>query len=77
MKFSQEALEIQNKNQDFLNAKLKYGLVSTFQVTDQQSQLNSARQNLISAKISYLNSVTRLYVDMGTLLTEWNIEVIY
>ncbi len=74
---SKHALELQQKNQEYLMAKLKFGLVSTFQVTTKQQDLDTARQTLIQAKIDYLNNLTRLYADMGTTLDIWAIKVRY
>jgi len=68
-------LELQQQNQDYLLAKLKYGLTSTFEVTTTQQDLDKARLTLIQSKIGYLNAVTQLYAHMGVLLEKWEIQI--
>lgn len=77
IRLAKNALQIQQKTQQSLNAKLRYGLVSTFEVTSTQQDLDTSRQRLIQAKTDYLNSLTKLHVDMGVLLDKWQIEVRY
>jgi outer membrane protein TolC len=72
---AETTLKLQQQNQDFLKAKLKFGLVTTFEVTTKQQDLDNARVQLIQTKINYLNSLTQLYSDMGKTLDEWNIKV--
>ncbi len=72
-----QALSIQEQTQQALDARLRHGLVSTFEVTQTQQDLNRSRERLISSKIDYLNSLTQLYFDMGILLDKWHINVFY
>ena len=72
---AKHALILQKKNQRSLTEKLKFGLVSTFEVTAKQQDLNTARQMLIQAKINYLNNLTQLYADMGTTLDIWSMQL--
>lgn len=74
---SRTALELKEKDQEILNAKLRAGLVSTFEVTTRQQELNTARREYINAKITYLNSLTTLFENMGITLEKWDIDVIY
>lgn len=77
VKQSENNLRLQQKAQDFLVAKGKFGLASTFDITEGQENVNSARQQVISNKISYLNALTAYYADMGVLLERWNIDLKY
>lgn len=72
-----QALKIQEQTQKALDARLRHGLVSTFEVTQTQQDLNRSRERLISSKIDYLNSLTQLHFDMGILLDKWHINVFY
>jgi outer membrane protein TolC len=71
------SVNLAQKNQDILNAQYKLGLKSTFEVNEQLKNLLSDRSQLINAKITYLNSLTQLYSDMGILLEKYNIKVRY
>lgn len=77
IQLAENALKLREKDQEKLNVRLKYGLVSTFEVTTKQRELNDARQRLITAKVQYLNSLTVLYANMGIILDEWKINIIY
>ncbi len=77
IELAEDAVELKEKNQEVLLAKLKFGLASTFEVTTNQPELDDARRQLISNKISYLNNLTQLYSDMGVLLEKWEIKVRY
>jgi len=77
IKIAKTTLKLQRENQKYLQAKLKYGLVSTFEVTTKQQQLDQARVQLLQQKIAYLNAQTQLYSDMGTILNQWHIKVRY
>lgn len=77
IKLAKKTLELQQKNQQMLQAKLEYGLVSTFEVTTKQKDLDRARVQYIQQKINYLDAMTQLYSDMGTTLEQWNIKVRY
>lgn len=74
---AKETLNLQHKNQKMLQVKLKYGLVNTFEVTTKQKDLDQARIQYIQQKINYLDAITQLYSDMGTILDKWNIKVRY
>ncbi len=71
------SVKLAEQNQRILNAKYKLGMQSTFEVNQQLKNLLDQRGQLITAKIRYLNSITQLYVDTGTLLGKYHIEVRY
>lgn len=75
IELAKNALDLQQQNQDQMLAKLKFGLVSTFDVTTNQQALDNARSTLIQRKIAYLNATARLYYNMGVLLEKWNIQL--
>lgn len=77
IQLAKQTLDLQQKNQVMLQAKLEYGLVSTFEVTEKQKDLDRARVQYIQQKINYLDAITQLYSDMGTTLDKWNIKVRY
>ena len=77
IKLAKKALELQKNTQQALTARLRHGVVSTFEVTQTQQDLNRSRESLISSKIEYLNALTKLYLDMGVLLEKWQITLIY
>lgn len=71
------SVKLADQNQRILNAKYKLGMQSTFEVNQQLKNLLDQRSQLIRAKIDYLNSLTQLYVDTGTLLDKYQIQVRY
>lgn len=77
IKLAENALLLQQKNQHILAEKLKFGLVSTFEVTSKQRELDLARDALINSKISYWNSLVQFYADMGITLDFWHINIRY
>jgi len=77
IKTSKTALDLQQQSQDILRAKLKYGLVSTFEVITRQQDLDTARVQYVQTKINYLTSLTQLYTDMGIILERWNVKPRY
>jgi outer membrane protein TolC len=76
IELARTALELQQKNQTAMSTKLRLGLASTLDVSTTQRSLNDARQSLIRTEVNYLNSVTQLYADMGTLLDVWGMHAI-
>ena len=74
---AKNALELQQKSQRILEEKLKFGLVSIFEITSRQRDLDLARDTLINSKISYWNSLIQFYADIGTTLDFWHISVRY
>ena len=74
---AKQAVVLQELNQTKLLARQKLGLISAFEVTQNQTTLNASKQQAVSSKIAYLNSLTQLYQDMGVTLDKWNIIVKY
>ena len=77
IRLSENAIALRKKDQEYLNAKLQHGLSSVFEVTTKQQELAQALNRLVADKITYLNSMTVLYANMGILLDEWNISINY
>ena len=74
---SKKAIELQRKDQQQLNAKLRYGLASVFEVNTRQHDLAQAMNQLVNDQINYINSLTVLYANMGILLDVWQIDINY
>lgn len=77
IKLAENALRLQQKSQHILEEKLTFGLVSTFEISSRQRELDLARDALINSKISYWNSFVQFYADMGITLDFWHIAVRY
>ena len=77
IKLSKNAINLRKKDQEYLNAKLQHGLSNVFEVSTRQQELSQAMNRLVSDEISYVNSMTVLYANMGILLDVWKIEINY
>jgi outer membrane protein TolC len=55
----------------------QYGRITQFEMTQQQQDLINDQLAFVGAQIAYLNTMTLLYQDMGTLLSHWNIQLRY
>lgn len=56
--------------------KLRAGRSSNFQLVSLQDSLVSAESAALNARISYLNSLTRLDAELGTTLKSWGIALV-
>lgn len=65
---AKESYELELKRQEA-------GIASSIDVTNTQNQLISARNNLIGAKISYLDEITKLEQMLGTTLEVWKMDI--
>jgi outer membrane protein len=54
--------------------KLKFGKSTNFQVVSYQTDLSTAENSLLSAEVSYLNSLVDLDQILGTTLDTWKID---
>lgn len=77
IKLSEKAINLRRKDQEFLNAKLSYGLTTVFEVNTRQQELSQALNQLANDRIRYVNSLTVLYANMGILLDVWEISINY
>ncbi len=77
IRLSKNAIALREKDQEHLNAKLQYGLTTVFEVTTKQQELAEALNRLVTDQITYINSMTVLYANMGILLGEWGIKINY
>lgn len=55
--------------------KLNTGRSTTFQVRSLEDNLRSAENQLLAARIGYLNALTRLDLQLGTTLDTWKIAL--
>ncbi|MFK4259942.1 TolC family protein [Agrobacterium tumefaciens] len=55
--------------------KLNAGRSTTFQVRSLENSLRSAENQLLAARIGYLNALTRLDLQLGTTLDTWKIAL--
>ncbi|MGK9086406.1 TolC family protein [Brucella intermedia] len=55
--------------------KLNAGRSTNFQVRSLQDNLRSSENQLLAARIGYLNSLTRLDIELGTALDTWKINL--
>ncbi|MDR6818772.1 outer membrane protein TolC [Neorhizobium sp. 2083] len=55
--------------------KLNAGRSTTFQVRSLEDSLRSAENQLLAARIGYLNALTRLDLQLGTTLDTWQISL--
>lgn len=77
IKLTENAIDLRRKDQTFLNAKLRHGLATVFEVNTRQQELSQSLNQLINDRINYINSLTVLYANMGILLDVWKITICY
>ncbi len=72
-------LQVKLQQENFDNTKLQasFGKADQLSVTQQQQSLVSNQTSLVSAEISYLDSVTTLYQELGMTLDVWKIKLRY
>lgn len=73
VKLAREALELSQLQLTNEQEKLKYGRSSNFQVVSYQLDLANAENTLLTAEVSYLNSLVSLDQVLGTTLNTWRI----
>ena len=69
--------QLQKKTLSNAQLRLKYGKATVFEVNTLENNLLSARVDLISANINYLNDISTLYSTMGMTLDQWHIKLRY
>lgn len=77
LQLAQTALEVQLKNLEMYTVQQRMGLISSFQFSTNETNVTTAKQQLLSSQITYLNYLTTLYQDMGTTLQQWDINLRY
>ncbi|WP_327212745.1 TolC family protein (plasmid) [Rhizobium beringeri] len=56
-------------------AKLNAGRSTTFQVRSLESNLRDSENQLLNARIGYMNALTQLDLQLGTTLVTWHIDL--
>jgi len=72
---AEETYNLSQKNYEAAKIKASYGKLDTFTLSQQQQQLISDANSLVSAKISYIEAVAQFEQELGILLKSWHIEV--
>lgn len=72
---SKANLNLAKQNYRAAQVKFTYGRIDAFTLSQQQQQLVQAKNNVVTAKISYLTQVINYEKLMGTLLNEWHIKL--
>ncbi|THV19852.1 TolC family protein [Peteryoungia ipomoeae] len=60
---------------DIEKVKLNAGRSTTFQVRSLEDNLRNAENQLLAARIGYLNALTRLDLQLGTTLDTWRVHL--
>jgi len=74
---SKQAFILQQKNLDIAKKKYKAGLISTFELLQNEGDLTTSEIAVISAKISYVNALLTFDKQIGVTLDYWDIKVRY
>lgn len=74
-KTAELSLNLARKALDVEKIKLNAGRSSTFEVRSMEQNLRDAETQLVNARINYLNSLTRLDLQLGTTLETWRISL--
>lgn len=72
---SQANLVLAQKNYRAAQIKFNYGRIDAFTLSQQQQQLVQAKNNVVTAKISYLTQAINYEKLMGILLQQWHIKL--
>lgn len=73
---AERAVELARQAVEIEITKLNAGRSTTFQVRVMEAELRSAEIQLSSARIGYLNALTRLDLQLGITLDTWNIGLL-
>jgi len=60
---------------DIEKVKLNAGRSTTFQIRSLEDNLRNAENQLLAARIGYLNALTRLDLQLGTTLETWRVDL--
>lgn len=72
-----DAVKYAEKNVFIAQTKLKYGLVSPFEASTQQSNLTTAQLNYIDTVAAYITNLANFDQTVGTTLDRWAIKIRY
>lgn len=75
LRTSQENLTLAKKNYHAAQIKFQYGRIDAFTLSQQQQQLVTAQNSVVSAKIAYLTQTIAYQKLLGTLLKQWHIKL--
>ena len=76
LKIQEEQLLLQKKQVHNTSLALQYGKETSYNLAQQQQQLNINRNQLASSKIDYLNQLSQLDDYLGTALATWQIVLV-
>jgi outer membrane protein TolC len=72
---AEKARDLANRAVEIEKDKLNAGRSRTLQVRQLEDSLREAERSLLSAKIGYLNALTRLDLQLGTTLETWKVDL--
>ena len=72
---AEKSRDLASRAIDIEKKKLNAGRSTTFQVRSLEDSLRSAENQLLAARIGYLNALTRLDLQLGTTLDTWRIAL--
>ncbi|PIQ43860.1 MAG: hypothetical protein COV52_01250 [Gammaproteobacteria bacterium CG11_big_fil_rev_8_21_14_0_20_46_22] len=77
VELSRQAMQLQQQTYDLNRQKFLAGKISNFELLTQQQDLTTAKTNLISSQIAYLNAVAAFEQQIGVTLAPWHVRVRY
>ncbi len=73
----EQSVSLSTKTYQGTLIRYRHGLVTIFEVTSRENDLLDKEIELINDKIEYLNSIDSFYVNLGTAVDRWGIEIQY
>ncbi len=77
LSLSATQLKLKQETYDIDAKQFTFGMVDNFQLQNDQDDVTSARQTLITDKISYINDLATYHVDLGNLLEQEHVLITY
>jgi outer membrane protein TolC len=73
----QQAIKLAQQSLDIALVKLKYGRVTSFEVSSLQNNVTTAQLNYITHQTNYITTLANFDQELGTSLDRWDIKVKY
>lgn len=77
IKVAKRNVDLQHESLQAEQIKLQYGRTTVLNLTQVQNSALAAENQLVNAKIRYLNDVTAFRNTLGMTLAHWNIKLMY
>ncbi|CAN5406833.1 TolC family protein [soil metagenome] len=74
---AEQQMQLATTNVHNAMLQFRYGRTSMFEYTSKQDELTTAEQNVLTAKIGYLNAISSYEKIVGVSLDRWGIKIRY